>query len=394
MWGRLMWRLLRLLFFFVSSVSIGCPGVVPIPAVKGIRLPLYKNLRLFAYSAQGTGGQWSPVSFQEVNYDADNRVRFSDFPDHRTKIFMDVARFSDRYVRGKKPCRSDAFWEIRDKNRFAYLFACESLLEKPRNKNVQYLAKKHVIDTSHYQLRYDPKNPLLFEFLGRRTDQQLLPIAKKSDIKIVADLKGPFDFEFNRDDFQSWIEDFRLGPMGLVGRLNFVLKILMFEIDLNLKPEAHFFLTSVYLPMVLHLPIDTKGSGVFYSWENLPDVRWEWREGMVEMSAPPNLDSERLKKHCRGKSCLFWITGLKGGSSIRFSMVIPLELVEKGFFPKFLDSRSRIPGGGDRLKPGRVGVFFAIDRLRKGEHRWHFWVNPLSTESSQCPKLLKVSTRR
>ncbi len=104
-------------------------------------------------------------------------------------------------------------------------------------------------------------------------------MAKDSDLLIVGDVKKFFTLTFDSDDIDAKITHKRQGPLGLMGGLEFYLKILAFRINLELLPEANFFQDALFMPMSMTLPVNAakylrRGSGIYYSWLNDKDTQW------------------------------------------------------------------------------------------------------------------------
>ena len=66
---------------------------------------------------------------------------------------------------------------------------------------------------------------------------------------------------------EAVIKNQKIGPIGLLGNVAFCLKILFFKINLELDPLFLFYENTIFMPMVVHIPIEAKkyvrpGSGL------------------------------------------------------------------------------------------------------------------------------------
>lgn len=164
--------------------------------------------------------------------------------------------------------------------------------------------------------------------------------------------------------------------------------------------------------MLLNVPVDARaylhpGSGILYSWALSPEARAaRHRIEMPTLDQPgvrlgPTVIADSGLKYCQGSTCSYrYIVDLNGQ---RLSMEIDInrDLVQKGFFPIYVDdtytSREELGWQGEGVEvPGRSGMYFEVSGLPKGEHPWEFWLrlgSPVDHQRS-CPEPIKFKSLR
>ena len=317
------------------------------------------------------------------------------------------------------PCRADTVYEVQDPTapgRFAYLFACSDQAPIPAAGPVTHVAARDHIETPVYAYDYLPNNQLIFDKLVVRDDGKSYAGGSAADVLLHLDPKNFFTVELTNQNVQSFVEASRLGPVGLVGRIQFYMKVLFFKIDLHMATTASWFVDSANLPMVMDVPVDATdrlnlASGMLFNW--LPDDA-----RMLAVSnattTPVAVPATILKgnssladvglKNCRGDTCFFRSEGRIGAGEGRpffIDMTVPRSLVAKGFFPSFVGDlaafRKNVGWDGtddepDESDKGRVAMYFETSGLAKGRYKMDYWIR-LGNGAGQdgaCPASVSV----
>jgi hypothetical protein len=189
--------------------------------------------------------------------------------------------------------------------------------------------------------------------------------------------------------------------MGLMGGLKFYLRILYFKIKMSLMPEVNFFDDSVFMPMILTLPVDAKkylrrGSGIYYTWLGDKDTEWLWDRSELETLDLAVLDPKfegaaRMpsEKYCNRSKCRYKILGRNHGRLFALHFEISRKAAELGFFPRLIRD---VPAVEKIIKhpvsrypaQNRIGVYFETALMPEGEHSWDFWIHFPEDEKGVC----------
>lgn len=371
--------------------SQGCPGIL-----------WGKNLRsLNQFSTRSSvalwslrGGNWQrqPLQIDPVNakgkfvFFADDKWRSQSLA-WSDRVAVDPKVFGAKYEVSKSsklPCQAIQGIEISRAGSYAYILHCpqETLPASPGIIHHDHASQ--TVTSPKYAYRYAPYNHLLFHELKTSSqnngtyDQY---IASGSDQFIFADLINFFNLSFGASDFNARIIAERSGPVARIGRLEFILRILTFKIDLELYPEVSFFSDAIHVPMVMHLPVNApeyvnRGTGLYYSWVPSDAVTWLGKESSVPVMGagiPVAL------QNCRNGRCAYSLKGQTGKGGFGLDFVISQGLVRKGFFPQIiwdLPAWERRHGGSVSkfASQGRIGIFFETALLGAGSHLWDFWM--------------------
>lgn len=413
---------LSLALLAATPDAFACPGFLFIDGFgPGILPQKRKELNLFILQDDGVGGEkWRKEALQLDPFTVDGKLKFFD-PAAQwleeplqpfDRLAMDSEKFGNRYHREAGfPCQAEHIFEIRTQTmKFAYLAFCKE--KRHWNHQLAFHTIKHdpamrEVRTPNFLYRYAADNHLLFKSIALPYDRQggyPLFIAEDSDQVIRGDVKNFFTLNFTKDDVDAHIARERRGPLGLVGSMNFWLRILFFKIDLRLSPEVSFFENVVFMPMVMHLPVDATqylnpGSGLFYTWRAGRDVLIDYGRSRI-----PELDPEKIKAgvtslktlglpFCRGQVCRFKIMGEIADRLFSLDFNIRPELVERGFFPQLMKDTMKAEAAlgwavsKDR-SPGRMGMYFETSGLEQGNHDWEFLIRfgeDYDTLARQCP---------
>lgn len=304
--------------------------------------------------------------------------------------------------------------------RSLYWFACPpTALPSPVRP-----ARQEVMTPSYYY-RYEGQNKLLFSTLGLSkagSQGSFQKVAIAANQQLLGNFKNFFTMTFDTSDFR--VNDLlsQTGPVGVYSKLNFLLKVLGMKIDLDLVTEVYFYPEGMYTPMILHMPLDAKtylkrGSGVVYSWQQLPGFRWQpARKGPGGPSAiggvptvAEGLSPEAVvAKYCQGR-CFFSIKGISDEDPSRqvyLHFRLPRYLVALGFYPVYFAQEAELhkalgykisTSRGEARKPSkgvrRSGFFFESARLPKGEHRWDLAIDtrqPAQLRPLPCGELRRL----
>ncbi|MBM4250929.1 MAG: hypothetical protein FJ146_03085 [Deltaproteobacteria bacterium] len=380
------------------------------------------GLRLFAVDTHTGRLVWRSIPLQLDPVDDHGRVVFTnenisltdDVSDQDLLTFR-AEDFGTKLTRGSKarPCKSRQFFELRHvrQESFAYLAICEgeSKADLRDTGMVVFDDSQHQLQSKRYIYKFNSSNHMLFDSIKfRREDGIWEDIATDSRMLITADTKNFFTLHFDSRHIKSKLEEKRIGPVSSLARLSFFLKVLFLKIKMSLATDVGFFADSGHIPMLLNLPVDAgtylnQGSGILYSWMLAPAVQRSHKD--IRM---PRLDSELIKrgkknlsevglKFCRGSSCLYRYNVNLMGQLLAMDIGIERRLVEKGFFPFYVDdvhaARDSMNWDGEGADtPGRSGMYFEVSGLSKGEHPWDFWLRlgaPVN-QGETCPEAITV----
>src|SRR5690606_34212215 len=164
---------------------------------------------------------------------------------------------------------------VSNKTAYIYLAYCEQANTLMRLAPVVHNEKKLSIEAPSYTFEYQAKNHILFKNIVVNDGSNSIDVAKDANLKIRANLKKFFTFEFDSRDIRSRIEASRTGPQGFIGFASFYLKVLFFNINLKLTTGVSFWEDSVHVPMVMNIPVKPHewlhpASGLLYSWRYDP----------------------------------------------------------------------------------------------------------------------------
>ena len=309
------------------------------------------------------------------------------------------------------PCGARQVWSVSLKNhpeRHLYLARC------PPAATTEAVPVRHEpiyrkVISRRFLYRYAADNPLLFDHLEFRSafKDHYIPIGFDSDQRIHANLKSFPSLQFGSRDFEVAIQAERNGPLGLVGELNFFWRVMFLKLDLNLTPEVNFFDNTVYMPMIMHLPVDAEdylhpGSGLYYTWRSGPEVHWDIRRSRIPLFHRQRVAKGRRRLaevgalFCRKDRCEFDLRAMEGrgkpgpesGRRVRFAFIVPRNLVDLGFFPLLIRDafavEEELGYGISRFRArGRMGVYFDTSALPAGSHGWDFRVDFFENETDR-----------
>lgn len=407
--------------FAVAAEAFACPGALfdfeTTPRMSGVR----QGVRLFAKgSSAGSKTGITAVPLQIDPIDEDGHLVFFGDNSYLGKNLERYDMFSFRTEHfGEKidpkteklPCQGQHVFEVRDeKGGFAYLTNC-GLLAPPvfHPFRVSFQKDEHLLESGVYQYRFNPENYMQFHSIAFKNGASWAKVAEDSRMLIRADVKNFFDMNFDSRQIESHLEASRLGPVGDLARLSFYLRILFFKIDLKLSTDVGFYEDSGRIPMMVNIPVNAQeylhpASGILYSWALSPEAEKAPKE--INM---PALDVKEVKKgykeyakvglkHCKVTDCTFAYSVDFQGRRMSMDLVVKKALVERGFFPVYVDDivKYRKDMGWDlSFPPGtkRPGLYFEVSGLPKGGHPWDFWLRLGTPKEAgkDCPTLVRVN---
>ncbi|WP_141736071.1 hypothetical protein [Oligoflexus tunisiensis] len=374
------------------------------------------NLHLFAFRPDWPG-RWVQLPLQLDPLDEEGGLLFPEDKDWMKKPIVPFDRltfftkqFGPKFDgKGAGPCQSTNVVELDAPGGFAYLASCpEAFVPKDFTDPVTLQEKDRMVTAKYYRYHYSERNHLVFDaiHLADPAFQTFHPVASQSDLLIVGDVKNFFTLHFDSEDIDAFISSKRSGDMGLMGGLKFYLRILYFKIKMSLMPEVNFFDDSVFMPMILTLPVNAKkylrrGSGIYYTWLGDKDTEWLWDASELE-----NLDLQVLnpdfegsarmpsEKYCDRSKCRYKILGRNHGRLFALHFEISRKAAELGFFPRLIRD---MPAVEKMIKhpvsrypaQNRIGVYFETAQMPEGEHTWDFWIHFPEQEKDNC----KVNVR-
>lgn len=422
-------RALTTVLMVTSFNAIACPGFLFVESFgPGVAPGKRKELNLFSIKKVNGRENWQKSPLQIDPFSNEGKLIF--FPDNYQwldeqvkpydRLSMNSEEFGARYTSAMGfPCDTKQIFELRDSARqYAYLAFCED--QKNYNLQIPFHTIRHdaengEVNVPEFRYRYTRDNHLLFSRLSLSYDNKNeypLVVAENADQLIRGDVKKFFTFYFDQNDIDAQIARERRGPLGLVGSVDFALRILFFKINLRLSPEVSFFPGTVFMPMVMHLPVDAReylhpGSGLFYTWKPGRDVIVN-----QERSRMPSLDAGLIKSgaknlaqqglpYCASPICRFQLFGEIADRYFVLNFNIEKSLVEKGFFPILMSDATKAEkdlgwGVSTIREPGRMGMYFETSGLPQGNHEWEFIIrvgDHLQELLNECPtKIIPVGS--
>lgn len=388
------------------------------PQLKGPR----SGVRMFVKDPPGLPKGWHAMPFQVDPVDADGHLIFfkdeafkkqevdkSDYMTFRVEHFGVKADLSKE----KLPCRGPVVFELWDDRtqRYAYVTSCGATApEVSHPPAVSFTKAEHRLESQVYRYRFNPQNYMQFDEISFKNATGAWDlVAKDSRMVIRSDVKNFFTMSFDTDDIVSRLEESRLGPVGDLARLSFFLKILFFKIKMSLSTDVGFYADSGHIPMMVSLPVNSyeylhPRSGILYSWELTPFAKTGAKE--VHM---PLLDVELVKKgfkdlakaglkFCNGWDCNYKYNVDLGERRLAMDLAIRKSLVEKGFFPIFVEdveAYREAMGWEVAKQPAgtRMGMYFEVSGLPKGGHPWDFWLRLGGAKDTArtCPAPVRIA---
>lgn len=393
----------------MASTAGGCPVLLEGSNLAGMVGFQRDSISLF-HLAQGEG-EWIRNQIQVDSRGADGRLKFAD----RSKSNAEAVSWTDRILfyptnfgrqrnpNDQLPCNTPFLLELIDGHHphlRIYVAACGgenpklTQFEAPRISNDQV-----TITSPHYRYQLNRSNHLLFDEIATLNFDPLkgaeqdsaTKLAKKSEILIHADFKNFVTLGFHSDDLESRVEATDEGPIALSARLSFFLRILFFQVKLQLTTDISFFADSGNIPMILYAPTNAKSvlnkpSGLIYVWSTEPGVSVT-SDNMPVLGSRKvanwfaDTKAQQLDNRCGADSCQYSVKIEQRDQAAALRFMIPSKLVARGFFPFFLDDATAtakefgwdLSKNGDHATSRRQGFYFETSELPAGEHHWDLW---------------------
>ncbi len=385
-----------------ADVLMACPGLLMaehLPIARRNGNPKRSDLQLFSY--QGGSAPWIPLALQLDPLDKEGSLLFPDDKewlskalDPRDRLSFAIDGFGKRFdAKSPAPCAHTHWIELEEHGLYAYLLDCNKGSARTFESPVLHDEAQRTVTSPYYKFHYSERNHLVFDEIqiNMKGTTDFSAVAGKSDLLILADVKNFFTMIFDAENFDARIVRKRNGPLGLMGGMEFYLKIMAFRIELALMPEVNFFNNALFMPMTMFLPIDAKkylhrGSGVYYTWESSPETIWLFDEsniGELDLSTiDPDFEGESAKPspaHCNQDRCRFSLVGKVKGRRFVMDFIISRQAADLGFFPRLIKDVASIEKKLGRSvsrfeKQKRMGIYFESARLPKGTHAWDFWI--------------------
>ncbi len=396
-----------------SSLASACPGFLSmhqVPLKQRFKIAR-STLHLFTFRPD-LPDRWMQLPMQLDPLDEEGSLLFPEDKDWMDKPIVPFDRlsfFDERFGpkfdgKGEGPCKSTNFVEFDSRRGYAYLASCpEDFTSKEFTEPVTLDEKQRMVNAKFYKYNYSERNHLVFDniLLADPAFQNFHAVASQSDLLIVGDVKNFFTLHFDSEDIDAFISSKRSGDLGLMGGLRFYLRILYFKIKMSLMPEVNFFDDSVFMPMILTLPVNAKkylrrGSGIYYTWLGDKDTEWLWDQSELEpldlaVLNPKFEGASRMpsEKYCSRSKCRYKILGRNHGRLFALHFEISRKAAELGFFPRLIRD---VPAVEKMIKhpvsrypaQNRIGVYFETALMPEGEHTWDFWIHFPEEEKGVC----------
>jgi hypothetical protein len=384
------------------------------------------GLRLFAKDIRGN---FRALPLQIDPLDADGHLKF--FDEKSSNYFAkpidgnDLMAFRmdgfgaplDKH-KERLPCEGPVVHEILDRSqvRYAYLTSCGPLAPPaPKPQSVTFDTKGNRLESPLYRYLFNPDNYMQFDSIAFRNAQGGFDeIASDSRLLIRADVRNFFSMQFDSDEIESQLEASRVGAIGNMARVSFFLRILFFKIRMSLSTDVAFYDDSGHIPMQVNIPVNAydhlhPASGIVYSWALAP--RAANAPAQVSM---PRLDVPLTRKgykelakgglsFCKSNDCIYSYSVDVGSKRLSMDLRIARDLVERGFYPQFVDdvaAHGADMGWDIDVPKGqrRIGFYFEVSGLPAGGHPWDFWLRLGSPGGGggpdTCPAPITISQVR
>ena len=405
-----------------APISLACPIFLSLMDTSGLIGPR-RLTHLFATD----GGKWRELPLDIQPLDDSERPRFflkgQDWQSDRLSgrdrlVFYDEA-FGGKHLKGQDwPCATSAMVQVRPAgtDRYGYLAVCQGGTNVAKAGNwapIRHTPADREVEGAFYRYAYSKANHLMFQsfVLAPKAPGGGVLFSEESDELIRGDLKRFFVLEFDSDSVEAVIREERVGTVGLIGRLNFFLRILFFKLQLKLVSDVSFYPDAIFLPMTMYLPVDAPDylhpmSGVFYTFRPGKAVEWDYGNSRV-----PGFDRALINQgvahlaklgldRCQAEVCRYQLRGKVGERAVSLEFAIARRLVERGFFPMVFNSSDVVEKDlGFRTSrfspPGRMGFYFETSGLPTGGHDWQFWMrfaDKSAALTEACPRSVTPNT--
>jgi len=295
---------------------------------------------------------------------------------------------------------------------YAYLVSCPAegrTTDTLGEAAVVHDQKARTITSGTFSYKYLPTNQLLFEEIRVRRaltggQEESTLAASAASLLLRLDVRNFLTLEFDNSDVESYVEATRHGDLGIVGQINFYMRLLVFKVNLKMATVASFYRSSANIPAIIDVPVNAPrrlrpGSGMIYSY-NLDSTRLD---ATGETHPVHVYDAARIRKGwqataelglrtCnRTQTCVYRLGGDVAGERFGLEMGIDRSLVERGFFPMLVHDSEQfaIDVGWEKERktngPPRTAMYFETSGLPKGKHRMDYWIRVGGTGAGKCP---------
>ena len=321
------------------------------------------EIRLFAFAENKTLADPIRVQVDPINQKGrlvfyDNKEPWQNYRLEDLDRIVLRPEFFGRKINIKKdrlPCKGPVVYELESKvetGQFAYITTCPSQAAFEFNQLVEFNTKQSYLESDVYKYFFNRENFMLFDRIELKLPSGTQTVAEKSELLIHSDVKNFFTMSFDSSDIESDLEKTRLGPVSDLAQLSFYLRILFFRIKMALTTDVAFYGDAGHIPMMVQLPVDaTKylnpGSGILYSWL----LRGKASTSNIQIKMPM-FDQKLVKKgvktikergltSCQGQFCNYSFDVDMEGKRLAMGFSINRDLVEKGFYPMYVDDVRR-----------------------------------------------------
>jgi len=422
-------RIQVILFVIAWNLSFDVANACPV-LLKGVEMQPFPTvsrheIKAFAVEQTARGTFWKEIPLQIDPLDRDGDLIFFQEPSWRReqltfqdRIALKPSDFGPAHPRPSDlPCTTTFANKVTlksDPARAAWIMGCRGpvaattkSLPSGKPDLVQYQESGATLTSNNFTYAFNKKNQMLFESIVLNG---FGPLASKADLSIRSDVKKFFTLNFDSSDVESYIELYRTGPVAVVARVSFYLKILFFKIKLALMTDVSFFDDAALIPMFISLPKSGRdhlhpGSGMIYSWKmdqegskirervQLPEIQPQVvRAGYQQLA-------EVGRRFCEGDMCRFGYGVVADGKGLQLDFGIRRRLVEMGLFPQLVrdinPTRNALDWRRDRIGDlrDRRGLYLETSGLEEGEHQFDLWLRIGQEQNwqSTCPTPALVS---
>jgi len=406
--------------------GIACPAYLSADKVPSASNSLRRQLKLFAVEVGHSGVRnWTNLPMQVDALDRKGILKQNpkgqDLKnlaiEETDRINLRRERFSFKAVPSDgAPCDTDKGLELQNPEnlgQYAYLVHCKNdhdfgqIYKNP----VRIDPVIHKITAPRFEYDYQPNNQLMYKNMvakGKHPFQPTLAVAN-SDVNIHLDIRRFFTMNFNNNNVESYVRNKSSGPVGIVGSIDFFLRLLFFKIDLKMATTIGFYEDSGHIPTLVDVPRDAPkmlnpGSGILYLWttkaaifdQSKPENTMPIIQPKAVLSGWENHAKTGLT-YCDGEECVFRLRGNVVGESFGLDVNIARSEVERGFFPTWVPNVAKFKkemkwDSNPKDGPDVVGVYFENAGLLKGQYKLDQWLRIGSAESisTSCPRKVNV----
>ncbi len=409
-----------------APTSLACPAYLSAEKVPATSGSPRRQLQLFAVEVSSTGERrWINLPMQVDALDAKGVLKQNPLgkdlkdlaiePTDRINMRREKFGFKTVATDGA-PCHTERGIELQDPEnvgKYAYLVQCsnEHAFAKIHNFPVSIDPVKHKITAPQFEYDYQPNNQLMYKNMvvkGKYPFSPTIAVAN-SDVNIHLDIRKFFTMDFDNENVESYVRNNATGPVGMVGSIDFFLRLLFFKIDLKMATTVGFYEDSGHIPTIVDVPVDAPkmlhpGSGLLYLWTTKAAVFDQSNSGKTMPFIQPKIVLSGWENHaktglsyCEGEECVFRLRGKVVGESFGLDINVPKDVVARGFFPSWVPNVAKFKKDMDwdsNPKEGSdvVGVYFENGGLLKGQYKLEQWLRIGSEESlsSSCPRKVNV----